>query len=64
MICADVVQCTFVSLQSDVMREVLSPYDMFAAILAAAAHDIEHPVRYMAHGTHLSSETKRCDSIV
>lgn len=40
---ADVAQGIFFFLQSEVMRKCVSPAEMFAAVIAAAIHDHEHP---------------------
>ncbi|XP_032689569.1 high affinity cAMP-specific and IBMX-insensitive 3',5'-cyclic phosphodiesterase 8 isoform X2 [Odontomachus brunneus] len=42
---ADVLQATATFMQSKRLKEILEPLDEVAAIIAAAAHDIDHPGR-------------------
>lgn len=42
---ADVLQATARFLQSKRLKEILEPLDEVAALVAAAAHDIDHPGR-------------------
>lgn len=42
---ADVLQATATFMQSKRLKEILEPLDEVAALLAAAAHDIDHPGR-------------------
>ena len=40
---ADVTQSTHVMLQSTALRDVLTPLECMAAVLASAMHDVDHP---------------------
>lgn len=40
---ADVLQATAKFMQSDRLKMMLDPLDEVAALIAAAAHDIDHP---------------------
>ena len=42
---ADVLQATARFMQSKRLKEILEPLDEVAALVAAAAHDIDHPGR-------------------
>lgn len=42
---ADVLQATAKFMQSKRMKQILDPLDEVAALIAAAAHDIDHPGR-------------------
>ncbi|XP_031366083.1 high affinity cAMP-specific and IBMX-insensitive 3',5'-cyclic phosphodiesterase 8 isoform X4 [Apis dorsata] len=42
---ADVLQATAIFMQTERLKQVLEPLDEVAALIAAAAHDIDHPGR-------------------
>ena len=42
---ADVLQATARFMQSERLKQILEPLDEVAALLAAAAHDVDHPGR-------------------
>ena len=42
---ADVLQATARFMQSKRLKEILEPLDEVASLIAAAAHDIDHPGR-------------------
>lgn len=42
---ADVLQATARFMRSERLKQILEPLDEVAALLAAAAHDVDHPGR-------------------
>lgn len=42
---ADVLQATARFMKSERLKQILEPLDEVAALLAAAAHDVDHPGR-------------------
>lgn len=42
---ADVLQATATFMQSETLKQILEPLDEVAAVIAAIAHDLNHPGR-------------------